>query len=104
MWYNYAEYAEYGGIAMSLAISVNDLKRLGSHAIDEQLRLTHEIVVTSHGKNKYAIMDYNEWVQLQDDLLELAYLKVCKQIDNGEGVIETADEHIQRIEKLLADG
>ena len=89
---------------MSLAISVNDLKRLGADAIDLQLKSEHEIIVTSHGKNKYAIIGYDELIQIQADRLELAYLKVCEQMANGESVIETADQHISRVEKLLSNG
>ena len=88
---------------MSLAISVNDLKRLGTNTIDKKLKAEHEIIVTSYGKNKYAIIEYDELVKMQEDKLELAYLKVQAQIQNGESWVESADEHMKRIEKLLAD-
>ncbi|MCC2625930.1 MAG: hypothetical protein K0R14_1803 [Burkholderiales bacterium] len=87
---------------MSLVISVNDLKRLGTHTIEERLKAEHEIVVTSYGKNKYALIEYDELIRMQEDRLELAYLKVHEQIEKGESWVETADEHIKRVEKLLS--
>lgn len=88
---------------MSLAISVNDLKRLGAQAIDNQLKSEHEIVVTSHGKNKYAIISFDELIKIKEDRLELAYLKVCEQIESGKSWTESADQHMKRIKKLLSD-
>ena len=88
---------------MSIAVSINDLKRLGASNIDRQLKLEHEIIVTSHGKNKYAIIEYDELIKIHNDRLELAYLKVNEQIKNGESWIETAEEHIERLKRELAD-
>lgn len=88
---------------MSLSISVNDLKRLGTNIIDKHLKAEHEIIVTSYGKNRYAIIEYEDLIKMHEEQLELAYLKVQNQIENGESWTESADEHIQRVEKLLAD-
>ncbi len=90
-------------IKMSIAVSINDLKRLGANSIDKQLKLEHEIIVTSHGKNKYAIIEYDELIKIHNDRIELAYLKVNEHIKNGESWTETAEEHIKRLKHELID-
>lgn len=88
---------------MSLSLSINDFKRLGAASIEQQLEHEHEIVITSHGKNKYVIIQYNELLQMQEDRLELAYLKTQEQIKNGESWIESIDDHVKRLNKELSD-
>lgn len=87
---------------MSAVVSINELKRIGVATIDKHLNNANEIIVTSHGKNKYALVRYQDLIKMQEDLLELTYLKIMKQVNAKESFVETADEHIDWLEKLLS--
>ena len=87
---------------MTYALSINELKKLGTRTIDKKLSIEHEIIITSHGKNKYALVEYNEILRIHNERLEYAYLKVQQELAEGKGYSESADEHIARLKKALS--
>lgn len=78
-------------------IAANELKVRGLKAIEESLNDFDEVGITVRGKLKYVVVKvekYDEWREYE---LNNALEQAKKDIKDGRYVIETAEQHINRL-------
>ena len=79
------------------SITANELKTKGVSTIDSALRDQEEVVISVRGREKYVVMDIDTYNRLRVAELEAAYHQTLKEVEAGEGIVESVDEHLQRI-------
>jgi len=78
-------------------ITANDIKVRGVKAIEEGLKKDDRLSITVRGEVRYIVLTAEDYDQLRLAELEVAYQAVMKDIENGDFVVETAEEHINRL-------
>ncbi len=80
-------------------IAANDLKTKGVSTIQSALEEDSEVVISVRGKDRYVVMDLEEYNRLRVCELEAALYETRQQIADGDYVEESVDAHIDRIKK-----
>ena len=83
-------------------ITANDIKTRGVKAIEEGLKDDDRLSISVRGEVKYVVLTAEAYEELRIAELEIAYQAVLKDIENGDFVEETAEEHINRLIKRPA--
>ena len=78
-------------------IAANDLKTKGVSTIQNALEEDSEAIISVRGKERYVVMDLEEYNRLRVCELEAALYETRQQIAAGEFIEESVDEHIARI-------
>jgi len=78
-------------------ITANELKVRGVKAIAEELEEKDQVGISVRGKVKYVVMSVEEFDKKRAAELDLALLEVKENLKNGDFVIETAEEHVNRL-------
>ena len=84
-------------------LTANDLKVRGVAAIEEVLSGQTEATISVRGKDRFVVMDVAQYHYLRECELEAALAQSRADVAAGRAVTETAAEHMQRMERLLAD-
>ena len=80
-------------------ITANQLKTKGVSVIESKLANENELVITVRGKEKYVVMDMQQYNYLRECELEAALHETRADYQNGKFVTESVEEHIKRITK-----
>lgn len=80
-------------------IAANDLKTKGVSSIQKALSEDPEAIISVRGKDRYVVMDIEEYNRLRVCELEAALYETRQQLKDGDVVEESVDEHIARIRK-----
>jgi PHD/YefM family antitoxin component YafN of YafNO toxin-antitoxin module len=86
------------GVRMK-TIAANDLKTKGVTTIQNALEEDSEVVISVRGKERYVVMEMEEYNRLRVCELEAALYETRQQIADGDYVEESVDAHIDRIRK-----
>ncbi len=78
-------------------ITANQLKTEGIAAIERHLAVDREVVVTVRGKERFVVMDMQQYNYLRECELEAALHEVRADYEAGRFVAESVEKHIQRI-------
>lgn len=78
-------------------ISANELKTKGVSAISSRLANTKEAIITIRGKERYVVMDMEQYNYLRECELEAALNQAKADVEAGRFFTETVDEHIRRV-------
>jgi PHD/YefM family antitoxin component YafN of YafNO toxin-antitoxin module len=78
-------------------IAANDLKTKGVSTIQNALEEDSEAIISVRGKERYVVMDLEEYNRLRVCELEAALYQTRQQIVAGEFIEESVDEHIARV-------
>ena len=78
-------------------IAANDLKTKGVSTIQNALEEDSEAIISVRGKERYVVMDLEEYNRLRVCELEAALYETRQQIAAGDFIEESVDEHIARI-------
>ena len=78
-------------------IAANDLKTRGVSTIEKALEGEAEAVISVRGRDRYVVMDVEEYNRLRICELESALYETRQQLAAGEFVEESVDDHIKRI-------
>lgn len=81
-------------------ITANEIKTNGLTAIKTALKNDEETVITERGKERFVVMDLERYNQLREYELETALLESLRDVENGQFIEETVDEHLQRIKNV----
>lgn len=81
-------------------IPANDLKTRGVASIDAVLAEQEEAIISVRGKERYVVMDLKTYNRLRVCELEAALYQARREIDAGQGIEESVDEHLARLRKL----
>ncbi len=78
-------------------ITANQLKTEGISAIEKHLAVDRELVITVRGKEKFIVMDMQQYNYLRECELDAALHEVRADYEAGRFVAESVEKHIQRI-------
>jgi PHD/YefM family antitoxin component YafN of YafNO toxin-antitoxin module len=84
-----------------MVISANEVKQRGVSVFDEILDKFSEVIINFRGKKKYVVLDYERYKEFREYELDKAYQDVIEDIANGDYVISSAKEHIERLKQEL---
>jgi hypothetical protein len=84
-------------------LTANDLKVRGVAAIEDVLNGQTEATISVRGKDRFVVMDVAQYHYLRECELEAALAQSRADVAAGRAVTETAAEHMQRMERLLAE-
>ena len=80
-------------------ITANDLKTRGVTALETALDHVDEAVISVCGKPRYVVMDIAHYERLREAEIYAAWQESRAAVTRGDYVIETAEEHIARLQK-----
>lgn len=83
-------------------ITANDVKTRGTALFNKAVARGEEVVITSHGKPRYVVMDIEHYSRLRDLELEQAVKESRKDIAEGRYHADKIASHIKRITKRSA--
>lgn len=83
-------------------LTANDLKTKGIAAIEAALAERPEAIVSVRGKDRFVVMEIEQYHYLRECELESALAETRADIAAGRFVKETPAAHIKRIKKLAA--
>lgn len=86
-----------------MSISANELKIKGVSIIEDNLDNADELIITVEGKQRFVVMDMEHYNYLRECELQTAINQTKADIEAGDFVIESVDEHIKRITNDLQD-
>jgi len=78
-------------------ITANELKTKGVSAIKEATSDGYEAIITVRGKDMYIIIPIEKYNSFREWELEIAYIESKKDIESGDLIEESVEEHIKRI-------
>jgi PHD/YefM family antitoxin component YafN of YafNO toxin-antitoxin module len=80
-----------------MTIAANELKTKGISVIDTFLKDESEAIITVRGEQKYVVLDMKRYNFLRECELEAALIEARQELKDGRFVVESVDEHLQRI-------
>ena len=86
------------GVAMDI-ITANQLKTKGVTVIESKLADKKEVIITVRGKEKYVIMDMQQYNYLRECELDAALHETRADYQIDRYVAESVEDHIKRITK-----
>jgi hypothetical protein len=81
------------------SISANDLKIHGVSVIETALLQQPEAVISVRGKQRFVVMDMNQYHYLRECELEAALAQTRADLAAGRVVKESAEAHLERIKQ-----
>ena len=82
-------------------ITANELKKKGVSLLDDKVDENEETIITFRGKNKYVVIDIEKYNRYREYELNAAITETRKDIEEGDFVLESVDDHIKRLKKNL---
>lgn len=82
-------------------LTANDLKTRGVAAIEATLAHQPEAVISVRGKDRFVVMEVAQYHYLRECELDAALAQSQADVAAGRYVVETAQEHMARLETLL---
>jgi hypothetical protein len=83
-------------------LSANDLKTKGIAAIEVILATQPEAMISVRGKERFVVMDVAHYHYLRECELDAALAQSRSDTATGRFVAETAEQHMARLEGMLA--
>ncbi len=80
-----------------MSITANELKTKGVSIIENNLDDADELIITVRGKESYVVMNMKHYNYLRECELDAALHQAKADVDAGEFVIESVNDHIKRI-------
>ena len=84
------------------SLTANDLKTRGIAAIEESLAHDTEAVVSVRGQPRFVVMEVAQYHYLRECELEAALAESRADVAAGRYVVESAQQHMERVEAQLA--
>ena len=85
---------------MDNVVTANELKTKGVSRLDEITSQSGEAIISVRGKRKYVVLSIEEYNYLRECELETALSESRQDLQDGNVVEESVEDHIRRI----ADG
>ncbi len=80
-----------------MSISDNELKAKGVSIIESSLDCADELIITVQGKERFVVMDMEHYNHLRECELQAALNQAKADVEVGDFVIESVNDHIKRI-------
>ncbi len=81
-------------------ISANELKTKGISAIEALLAKQPEAVISVRGKERFVVMDMEQYHYLRECELESALAQTRKDLTEGRFVKQSAEAHLTRLKTV----
>ncbi|MCD6527563.1 MAG: type II toxin-antitoxin system prevent-host-death family antitoxin [Desulfuromonas sp.] len=81
-------------------ITANELKTRGVASIDAALKDQDEVTISVRGRERYVVMDMEAYNRLRVCELEAALYQARREIADGQGIEESVDEHLARLQTM----
>ena len=78
-------------------ISANELKIKGVSAIEKNLSLSKEVIITVRGKERFVVMDLKHYNYLRECEIEASLHQARADVEAGKYITESVDAHIKRV-------
>ena len=82
-------------------IVANDLKTRGVSTIEKALEDDAEAIISVRGRDRYVVMDLEEYNRLRVCELESALYETRQQLAAGDFVEMSVDDHLKRIRESV---
>ncbi len=82
---------------MENVVTANELKTKGISRIDEITANGDEAIISVRGKQRYVILTLEQYNYFRECELEAALAETHRDMERGDTVQESVEEHIQRI-------
>lgn len=82
-------------------LTANELKTKGAKSLEEALKDSEEASITVRGKDRFVVMDIERYNYLRECELEAALAESLSDLEKGDFIEESVDEHIERMENEL---
>jgi PHD/YefM family antitoxin component YafN of YafNO toxin-antitoxin module len=79
------------------SISANELKTQGVSAIEAALLQQPEAIISVRGKERFVVMDMNQYHYLRECELEAALMQTRADVAAGHSIKESAEQHLARL-------
>ena len=79
-------------------ITANELKTRGVASLDTLLKDQNEVTISVRGKERYVVMDLETYNHLRVCELEAALYQARREVAAGQGIVESVDEHLTRLQ------
>ena len=83
-------------------LTANDLKTRGIAAIEESLAHQPEAIISVRGKDRFVVMEVAQYNYLRECELDAALAQSQADVAAGRYVAESAQQHMARLDALLA--
>lgn len=83
------------------SLTANDLKTRGIAAVEEALAARPEAVISVRGKERFVVMEVAHYQYLRECELDAALAQSRADVEAGRYVVETAQQHVDRLQKEL---
>ena len=83
-------------------LTANDLKTKGISAIESALATQPEAMISVRGKDRFVVMDVAHYHYLRECELDAALAQSRADVAAGRAVVETTEQHMARLEGMLA--
>ncbi len=80
-------------------ITANELKTKGVSVIENNLSGADELIITVRGKESYVVMNMEHYNYLRECELDAALHQAKVDIESGDFIIESVNDHVERITK-----
>jgi hypothetical protein len=84
------------------SLTANDLKTRGVAAIEATLAHQPEAVISVRGKDRFVVMEVAQYHYLRECELDAALAQSQADVAAGRYVVESAQQHMTRLDALLA--
>ena len=78
-------------------ITANQLKTKGVSIIESELANENELVITVRGKEKFVVLNMEQYNYLRECELDAALHEARKDYQKGDFVTESVEKHIERV-------
>lgn len=82
---------------LRMSITANELKTKGVSIIESKLGEQDELIITVRGKESYVVMNMAHYNYLRECELEAALHQAKAEIETGNYIVESVNDHIKRI-------
>ncbi|WP_419812410.1 type II toxin-antitoxin system Phd/YefM family antitoxin [Bacterioplanoides sp.] len=83
------------------SITANELKTKGIGAIESSVSETGEAIISVRGKNRYVVLDIEEYEKYREYELEVALQETKADIAAGRYQAESVEQHMKRMDEDL---
>ena len=83
------------------SLTANDIKIRGVAAIEESLAHQPEAMISVRGKDRFVVMEVAQYHYLRECELDAALAQSQADVAAGRYVVESAAQHVARLERLL---
>ena len=80
-----------------MTITANELKTRGVSFLEDIVNSNGSAIISTHGKDKYAILKIEDYNKLRELELDLAIKESLEEIKEGKAYDNGIEEHMKRV-------